>query len=54
MGWKKQLMYRWLQLNGANPCTFTITDENKERTIEIVLNPYGSAPYGSSKIYRED
>ena len=41
MGWKKQLS-RWLQLNGANP-TFTITDESKERTIEIVLNPYGSA-----------
>ncbi|WAU73670.1 MULTISPECIES: hypothetical protein [unclassified Acinetobacter] len=41
MGWKKQLS-RWLQLNGASP-TFTITDENKERTIEIVLNPYGSA-----------
>lgn len=41
MGWKQQLS-RWLQLDGASP-TFTITDGKTERTIEIVLNTYGSA-----------
>ena len=41
MGWKQQLS-RWLQLDGASP-TFTITDEKTQRTIEIVLNTYGSS-----------
>ena len=31
-----------LQLDGASPA-FTITDEKTQRTIEIVLNTYGSS-----------
>ncbi|NAR17542.1 hypothetical protein GPS63_04345 [Acinetobacter haemolyticus] len=41
MAWK-QLLSRWLQLDGATP-TFTITDGNTEHTIEIILNTYSSS-----------